>query len=119
MDRRRYIVTDKVKCSACAKPIWKEQDRDYPAVEPELMPNVLDIDLHGGYGMFFDDPNGDYNLLLCHECAHKLVHSSPFLTHLLKGGHFHGFIYDEHGNLPQDNGGADCITDFYREWGAL
>lgn len=100
-----------MNCSACNKPIGDDGD------------NELVITLEGGYGMFFDTDFTTkpdmYSLVLCHECAHKLVGSSSYLTNLLKGGHFHGFIYDLDGNLPQDNGGADCITDFHRNWGTL
>jgi hypothetical protein len=111
----RYIITDAVVCSVCNKPLWKLQDRWYPKVEPELMHNTLEVELHGGYGMFFDNIHGDYKLTLCHDCAHKLVGSSPFLTRLLKGGHFHGWTdeNDIHSPLNED------ITDFHKDWGKL
>lgn len=118
MAEERYVITDEVVCSACKKPLWKEKDNWYPAVEPELMDNVLKMNLLGGYGMFFDTDftaahPGDYDLTLCHECAHKLVGASPFLTRLLKGGHFHGFT------APPLDPLCECISDFHKDWGTL
>ena len=112
----RFVITDKVRCSACNKPIWKEKDNWYPAVEPELVWNCLELHLCGGYGMFFDGmEKGDHHLILCHDCAHKLVRHSPFLTKLLKGGHFHGWTMEDdiHNPLNED------IQDFYKDWSKL
>ena len=117
MAEERYVITDKVKCSACGAPLWKERDNWYPAAPPELMYNTLVAEFRGGYNMFYDvDPCGeakDHELTLCHDCAHKLVGSSPFLTRLMKGGHFHGFTSNPLDPL------CECISDFDKDWGKL
>lgn len=45
----------------------------------------------GGYGEFTDICGGNENpeVLLCHECGHKLVATFPFLAEVLRGGHPH------------------------------
>ena len=94
-----------MKCSACRVDIPPDGD------------NELYLTLDGGYGMFFDTDfythPDHHELVLCHACAHKLVGSSPFLTRLLKGGHFHGFTNDVMDPL------CECKSDFLRDWGAL
>lgn len=96
-----------MNCSACGEHIGDELN------------NALPITLYGGYGMFFDTDFTTkpdvYELVLCHECAHKLVGSSPFLTRLLKGGHFHGWTMEDdiHNPLNED------ILDFHKDWGKL
>ena len=96
-----------MECSACKAEVGEDLD------------NAMFVKLSGGYGMFFDtnfrDKPDEYSLMLCHDCSHKLVGSSPFLTNLLKGGHFHGWTMpdDIHNPLNED------ILDFDRDWGAL
>lgn len=91
-------------CSVCREP---------------LQDNTLGVKLTGGYGQFFDTDFTTkpdvYYLTLCHSCAHKLVRHSPFLTRLLKGGHFHGWTMDDdiHNPLNED------ILDFNEDWGKL
>lgn len=52
--------------------------------------NALDLRLSGGYGCFMDpmDPYY-YNLILCHDCAHKFVNTFPVLLEKLRGSHSH------------------------------
>ena len=39
------------------------------------IPEALEVNLNGGYGMFYDNWNDDEHLkmMLCHKCAHEFV----------------------------------------------
>lgn len=52
--------------------------------------NALLIDLRGGYGMFFDDHDqGPKSAALCHDCAHSLCDTVPWLAALLNPAKSH------------------------------
>jgi hypothetical protein len=46
--------------------------------------NALEVSLSGGYGMFFDNIDGDHHVLLCHDCAHVACLNLPWLDRLLR-----------------------------------
>ena len=58
-----------VECVRCQEPqVFDNSSMKY-------IPEALEVNLNGGYGMFVDNwqDRDDYKLMLCHECAHKLV----------------------------------------------
>lgn len=77
-------------CYSCDEPLPSEDDTDYQ------FDNALWIQLHGGYGMFIDDfgdrlgpygtkgPRGEYVVVICHKCAHKLCETVPFFERLIE-----------------------------------
>lgn len=64
-----------MNCRACGKelkpvePGFIRRRTDYPHYEGALV-----IELHGGYGMYFDDMT--IRLVLCNDCATQLVTGS-------------------------------------------
>lgn len=46
--------------------------------------NALDVTLSGGYGMFFDNIDGNHKVFLCHDCAHRACLVLPWLNKLLQ-----------------------------------
>lgn len=57
-----------VECTRCKSPqVFK------PTMKDDEIPVALEIELNGGYGMFVDNwaRLDEYNLLLCHKCAHE------------------------------------------------
>lgn len=46
--------------------------------------NALELAVGGGYGMFFDNIDGDHNVFLCHDCAHKACGALPWLGRLIQ-----------------------------------
>lgn len=51
--------------------------------------NVLILDLAGGYGMFFDNIEGNYTVVLCHDCAHEACEALPWLAALIEPARSH------------------------------
>lgn len=51
--------------------------------------NALEIELHGGYGMFFDNIDGDRLAFLCHDCAHEACERNPWLGALINPARSH------------------------------
>ncbi len=84
------MLEDEVFCADCGKDLY-EFELGYPAVEPHVAYKSLQLSLYGGYGLFFDTDFQTvpeyYDLWLCHDCAHKLVDSSPLLKKLTENGH--------------------------------
>ena len=46
--------------------------------------NALEIHLHGGYGMFFDDFVDRTVVFLCHDCGHEACSLLPWLDQLIQ-----------------------------------
>jgi hypothetical protein len=46
--------------------------------------NALELTQSGGYGMFFDNIDGDHHVFLCHDCAHNLCDATPWLARLIQ-----------------------------------
>lgn len=47
--------------------------------------NALQIELLGGYGMFFDNiEDGNHRVFLCHDCAHQACEALPWLGELIQ-----------------------------------
>ena len=44
---------------------------------PRQADNGLDIRVSGGYGMFIDDWNSEFDETICHDCAVKLARLFP------------------------------------------
>ena len=59
-----------IECTKCKAPqVFKENMKD------SEIPVALEVNLNGGYGMFYDNWNDkDFlKLMLCHKCAHELM----------------------------------------------
>jgi hypothetical protein len=81
---------EKGKCFSCGaelKPVFPEH------VDPDAIKrddftqydNALPITFDGGYGMFHDDMDAGcrYEVVICHECAHKLCKVAPWVGALI------------------------------------
>jgi ribosomal protein L32 len=49
--------------------------------------DALEVILSGGYGMFFDNIDGDHRVFLCCDCAQKLCEAYPWIDRLVGRGH--------------------------------
>lgn len=95
-----------VQCIQCEQelesvfPDWYNTTTDYQ------FDNALWLGFFGGYGMFVESPeytgNNDstlsavsYEAVLCHDCAHKLCETLPWVKKLLKPDTSHTGCYDE------------------------
>lgn len=60
-------VTQIIECTRCQAPQVFGDDK--------YIPEALEVNLNGGYGMFIDNwqQSDEYNLMLCHKCAHEFV----------------------------------------------
>jgi hypothetical protein len=47
--------------------------------------DALEVHLSGGYGMFFDNFDGDHHVFLCGDCALAACMALPWLNQLMKG----------------------------------
>lgn len=56
--------------------------------------NVLVMDLHGGYSLFFD--NKSYSLVICHRCAHEACARLPWLAKLIDPPRSHAHVQRDH-----------------------
>lgn len=77
------IITE-VYCDNCCsllKSVFTDAD-GRPYRNPTQCLNALHIDLHGGYGMYFD--NDDKSLLFCEICADKLLEAFPGFKDVFK-----------------------------------
>lgn len=103
-----------MNCAACAaalKPVhWNPNDGD-AAYQFE---GAMWIAILGGYSMFTDNlqsegnyaQGSDYELVICHECAHKLCAENPWLANVIQPyfSHGHSLAYQEE---HPDHGGWD------------
>lgn len=79
------------KCDSELLPVHDSTDYQFD--------NALWIGFFGGYGMFVDnldadhtpDLHADFQLVLCHDCAHTFMDENPFLKKL-----FHPFNSHSH-----------------------
>ena len=80
-----------VYCSACNSVLVPglRSDTEYQ------FDNALWIKFSGGYGMFIDPFEGDPQGVLCHECAHALCGSQPWIANLLNP-------HDSHAHRTED-----------------
>ena len=73
--------------------------------------NALGIQFHSGYSMFFDDLDfldnpyfeSEQTLVICHDCAHKLVAENPWMRFVVDDvdGHTHeGKCHDAEHSHP-------------------
>ena len=88
-------------CSACGatlKPVFAEVD---PA--GYQYDNAMWIGLFGGYGMFIDSVESgpsiipgppDITLVICHECAHSLCETHPWLANAISPLASHAHSHD-------------------------
>lgn len=77
-----------VHCLACNKVLESDHDTDYQ------FNNALWIAFHGGYGMFTDNcfeaigrklpGQPDHEAVICHECAHELCATVPWIDKLIQ-----------------------------------
>ena len=86
-----YINPTGARCAACGrtlKPVIPSSllgDNAYDArgvLKSFQYEDALEIDLHGGYGMFFDYRSWDelpVRILVCGRCARKLLDDNPWL----------------------------------------
>jgi hypothetical protein len=51
--------------------------------------NALEIIFGGGYGMFIDTMGDDPRVMICHDCAHTLCDSVPWIAQLLDPDNSH------------------------------
>lgn len=73
------------RCVSCGElPIVTEERHFEQGSEYE---NVLTLDLHGGYAMFFDGQ--PHTVILCHGCAHEACDRLPWLAALLEPAKSH------------------------------
>jgi len=78
--------------------------------------NALWIAFHGGYGMFVDNidatldgnygviKGADYELVLCHECAHAFFDHNPWLTEIVNPHDSHAHTTAYHKAHPDHKG---------------
>jgi hypothetical protein len=103
-------------CYACGSDLEPEYGSEAEALAHEQWNNALVIVLEGGYAMFIDpivedgeavDPQrgilqkvGEYKIVICHECAHALCETVPWLEKLIDplNSHAHrvGRDYGDH-----------------------
>lgn len=67
-------------CISCQK----ELTRVFEEHANRQYDNALEITLSGGYGMFFDNIDGDHHAFLCHDCAHTACNTLPWLRVLIR-----------------------------------
>ncbi|WKW86373.1 hypothetical protein SEA_BUDSKI_98 [Gordonia phage Budski] len=70
-------------CASCNTPlpqVFKNSPGQYH--------DALEVVLTGGYGMFFDNIDGDHTVFLCHRCAHAACEVMPWLKRVV--GPLHG-----------------------------
>ena len=67
-------------CTAALKPVFQDAPGQYE--------DALEVILTGGYGMFFDNIDGDKRVFLCHSCAHVACEALPWLKQVV--GPLHG-----------------------------
>jgi hypothetical protein len=68
-------------CLACRTPL----EAVFPGMSPgSQYHNALEVRFGGGYGMFIDPFDGeDPYAVICHDCAHALCESAPWIKTLL------------------------------------
>jgi hypothetical protein len=68
--------------------------------------NALEVIISGGYGMFFDNIDGDPHVFLCHDCAHESCCALPWLAQLIHPQNSHGHTA-EYWTAHPDHAGWD------------
>lgn len=82
--KREVTLTDQVvtavsctNCQVALTPVLGEWgDGDQRGIQPL---GALEITLHGGYGMFFDDEYSPLTVYFCEQCARQLMSQFPGL----------------------------------------
>lgn len=46
--------------------------------------DALEMIFSGGYGMFFDNIDGDHRAYLCKDCTHQLCETYPWIDQLIR-----------------------------------
>lgn len=105
-----------VLCYACHATLEADDDSDYQ------FDNALWIDFKGGYGMFIDQignqpgpypKKGEHEVVICHECAHKLCETVPWVERLLEPLKSHSHPVDKIADLvAQGHQGWD-LTQYH------
>ncbi len=79
-------MTEHHRCTSCRAMLTPVFD-DHPNHQYY---NALEVTIAGGYGMFFDNIDGDLHVFLCHDCAHESCDALPWLTQLIHPQNSHG-----------------------------
>ncbi len=97
-------------CTACGK----ELELEFPDLSPESeqYDNALEVRFDGGYGMFVDPIDEDYRAIICHECAHDLCDTVPWIGKLINP-----FSSHAHAAWKRDKNGQTHELDWSHHWG--
>ena len=84
-------------CYACGAGLQPEcrGHSEQDALRYEHWDNALVVSLQGGYGMFIDNLDadisrpdigrlGEYKVVICHDCAHRLCEQVPWMNQLIE-----------------------------------
>ena len=100
-----------VHCYSCGADLEAAiHDTEQEALECEQWDNALVVEVHGGFGMFFDSlgqedvqnkaeigllqNDGKKRVVLCHDCGHKACDVLPWLSHLIDPERAHSHRVD-------------------------
>lgn len=113
---------EKTFCYACEAELTPDGNRD----TDYQFNNALWVSLDGGYGMFVDDVESfgvmskrkwsdkKHRAVICHDCAHKLCATVPWIEKLLNSWGSHSHRQDYHDANPDHYG-----WDYSRRAGEL
>ncbi|QAU07228.1 hypothetical protein HOV03_gp89 [Gordonia phage Asapag] len=90
-------------CASCSR---KLKSVFPPEVSATNYEDALEVILSGGWGMFFDNIDGDPKVYLCHSCAHVACEALPWLKQVV--GPLHGAC-DRVVKWDENDDGTSCI----------
>jgi hypothetical protein len=68
-------------CSKCGEPledVFKEENHQRRKTDFPQKKDALVLEIHTGYGMFFDEPRTAF--ILCHSCILIFLKDNPWIT---------------------------------------
>lgn len=86
-------------CYSCEADL--RSDYDSPNNEPD---NALWVEFSGGYGQFIDPIGDDYEVVICHDCAHALCDALAWVKDLLKPHNSHSHTREYEAAHPDHYG---------------